>query len=73
MAATSWNGWGMARGSCTVHIWNDSAEGDEADPKAGTRVNERLEHEESLYSAPRQTGQTGAGARSFVDEDYDDG
>jgi len=53
MTATSWSGWSMSTGTCTTHIWNDGAEEDEADPHVGIRVNERLEYEESLYSAQR--------------------
>ncbi|KAI9778257.1 MAG: hypothetical protein M1839_008281 [Geoglossum umbratile] len=55
IAATSWNGWGMSTGTCTTHTWNDGVEEGEADPNKSIRVNERLEHKESLYSAPEQT------------------
>ncbi len=51
-AATSWNGNGMARGTCTVHSWNDGASEDEAEPRMGMSVNERLEEGPSLdYSS----------------------
>jgi WD repeat-containing protein 23 len=69
IAASSWNGWGMDYGTCTTHIWNDDIEGAEAGPRVGTRVNERLEHEERLYSRP---GHTRAGAESYVGDDSDD-
>ncbi|KXT15556.1 hypothetical protein AC579_6532 [Pseudocercospora musae] len=29
IAATSWNGWDHGLGTCTVHSWNDGADGDE--------------------------------------------
>ena len=47
--ATSWNGWGTAQGTCTVHTWNDGVEDDEAEPKIGRRVNAQLQHDERLY------------------------
>jgi len=56
----------MSTGTCTMHIWNDGVEEDKADPKVGIRVNERLEHEENLYSAPRQISQSRGRARPFV-------
>ncbi|KAF2109171.1 WD40-repeat-containing domain protein [Lophiotrema nucula] len=49
VAATSWNGWGTAQGTCTVHTWNDGVEDDEAEPKIGRRVNAQLQHDERLY------------------------
>jgi WD repeat-containing protein 23 len=39
----------MSRGTVTVHSWNDGADDDEAEPKMGLRVNDRLQHDESLY------------------------
>jgi len=50
IAASSWNGYGMSSGSVTVHSWNDGAEDDEAEPKMGIRVNDKLSHDPSLYS-----------------------
>ncbi|THC99275.1 hypothetical protein EYZ11_001274 [Aspergillus tanneri] len=35
LAATSWNGWGLSTGTCTLHTWNDSAAEDEGDPPVG--------------------------------------
>ncbi|KAK1144877.1 hypothetical protein N8T08_004890 [Aspergillus melleus] len=35
LAATSWNGWGLSTGTCTLHSWNDSAADDEGDPPLG--------------------------------------
>lgn len=39
----------MSTGTCTVHSWNDGAEEDEAEPKMGLRVNQKLEVDPSLY------------------------
>ena len=47
--ATSWNGWGMSTGTCTIHTWNDNARDEEADPEMATRVDEQLQHSEELY------------------------
>ena len=51
MTASAWNGYGMSTGTCTVHSWNDGAEEDEAEPKMGLRVNQKLEYDPSLYAA----------------------
>ena len=51
IVASAWNGYGMEGGSCTVHSWNDGAEDDEAEPKMGYRVNERLLADHDLYDA----------------------
>ncbi|QVM10571.1 hypothetical protein D8B26_005229 [Coccidioides posadasii str. Silveira] len=48
LAATSWNGWGMSMGTCTVHSWNDDALDDEGDPPLGQSYNARLEYVESF-------------------------
>ena len=55
--ATSWNGWGGATGTCTVHSWSDDAEGqeDESGIPVGQRVNERLEADPSFYDCPQGT------------------
>lgn len=42
MAATSWNGWGMSAGTCTIHSWNDGLETDEGSPAMGQSVDQRL-------------------------------
>lgn len=51
----------MSTGTCTTHSWNDGADEDEASPKMGLRVNERLEHDEALYEnfgqKPRRSSQ----------------
>ena len=42
-AASSWNGYGMDQGTCSVHSWNEAQDQeDEAEPKMGLRVNEKL-------------------------------
>lgn len=43
----------MSTGTCTTHSWNDGAEDDDADPKMGLRVNERLELDDDLYENSR--------------------
>lgn len=39
----------MSTGTCTLHSWNDGAEDDEAEPKMGLRVNEKLEVDARFY------------------------
>ena len=51
--ATSWNGWGMATGTCTVHTWNGGIKGDEADAGMGSRVDEHLQYNEDLFENSR--------------------
>ena len=43
----------MSTGTCTVHSWNDGAEEDEAEPKMGLRVNQKLEVDPSFYASPQ--------------------
>lgn len=40
--ATSWNGWAMTAGTCSVHSWNDDASGDEGDPPMGRNYDSEL-------------------------------
>ncbi|KAJ5885139.1 hypothetical protein N7495_009649 [Penicillium taxi] len=42
VAATSWNGWGLSSGTCTIHSWNDGAKDDEGDPPIGKSYNDKL-------------------------------
>ncbi|TQS33951.1 hypothetical protein Golomagni_05689 [Golovinomyces magnicellulatus] len=42
IVASSWHGHGSDIGTCTVHSWNDGANDDEAEPKMGRRVDEKL-------------------------------
>jgi WD repeat-containing protein 23 len=44
----------MSTGTCTVHSWNDGAEDDEAEPKMGLRVDERLVADPDLYRDTEQ-------------------
>lgn len=53
IVASAWNGYGMSTGTCTVHSWNDGAEEDEAEPKMGLRVNQKLEVDPRLYARER--------------------
>ncbi|KAL1959638.1 hypothetical protein VTO42DRAFT_1673 [Malbranchea cinnamomea] len=48
IAATSWNGWDMTTGTCTLHSWDDDASDDEGDPPLNRNYNSRLEYVESL-------------------------
>ncbi|PGH26657.1 hypothetical protein AJ80_01603 [Polytolypa hystricis UAMH7299] len=42
VAATSWSGWGMGNGTCTVHTWNDDAPSDEGEPALGLNYDAEL-------------------------------
>ncbi|KAJ5572537.1 hypothetical protein N7450_009521 [Penicillium hetheringtonii] len=44
MAATSWNGWGLSSGTCTVHSWNNGAKDDEGDPPIGKSYDDKLRY-----------------------------
>lgn len=56
-SATSWNGWGMSTGTCTIHTWNDNARDEGANPEMATRVDEQLQHNEELYErSPSRNG-----------------
>ncbi len=52
--ATSWNGWGMATGTVSLHSWNDGAEDDEALPEMSSNYNARLDPREDFNSAMRR-------------------
>ncbi|RDW77419.1 hypothetical protein BP6252_05472 [Coleophoma cylindrospora] len=56
IAASAWSGYGMSTGTCTVHSWNDGAKEDEAEPKMGLRVNQKLERDPNFYEdeSPRR-------------------
>ena len=63
--ATSWNGYGIATGACTIHSWNDGASDDEGEPKMGRRISHTLEHDEALYNRPsNRSNQRGGRVRS---------
>ena len=53
--ATSWNGYGMQTGTCTVHSWTDNAEDDEGLPAMGIRINEKLVHDDEYYQTDQTT------------------
>ncbi|GAB1195880.1 hypothetical protein APSETT444_005145 [Aspergillus pseudonomiae] len=42
LAATSWNGWGLSTGTCTVHSWNGGAAEDEGTPPVSKNYDCRL-------------------------------
>ena len=60
VAATSWNGYGMETGTCSVHSWNDGAEDDEGEPRMGERVDARLNYDPMLH--PQTARRRGGGA-----------
>lgn len=68
----------MSTGTCTVHSWNDGAEEDEAEPKMGLRVNQKLEVDPSFYSSPegeqppRRSLRTLRGLRTVLHAEDDD-
>lgn len=65
----------MGSGSCSVHSWADGAVEDDAEPKMGVRVDERLEHAEDLYEttvAQRAQRAARAGLRPGPRRDLDE-
>lgn len=46
----------MSTGTCTVHSWNDGAKDDEAEPRLGLRLNQKLERDPNFYEdeSPRR-------------------
>ncbi|PYI25050.1 WD repeat protein [Aspergillus indologenus CBS 114.80] len=42
VAATSWNGWGLSTGTCTLHTWNDGATSDEGSPPLARNYDSKL-------------------------------
>ncbi|KAK2757330.1 hypothetical protein FQN54_004844 [Arachnomyces sp. PD_36] len=81
LAATSWNGWGMTTGTCSIHSWNDDADEDEGDPPLGKSYDSQLR---PLLREPPTgggvAGRSGHGLRShavranrvFVGDDDDE-
>ncbi|KAF4630590.1 hypothetical protein G7Y89_g7547 [Cudoniella acicularis] len=65
IVASAWSGYGMSTGTCTVHSWNDGAEDDEAEPKMGLRVNQKLEVDPAFYPSPERRYYTRARANAF--------
>lgn len=58
--ATSWNGWGLSSGTCTLHTWNDSAAEDEGDPPVGKSYDSKLQYVQQFndYKERRGPGST---------------
>ena len=63
VAATSWNGYSLNQGTCSVHSWNDGVEVDEADPPMGLMVNDKLIPDSSLNESRGASAQTLAAQR----------
>lgn len=63
--ATSWNGYGMSHGTCTVHTWNDGLDVDEGEPAMGYRVDAQLRQqrfeEPAEEEGPRRSARAAAG------------
>ncbi|MCJ1332970.1 hypothetical protein MMC10_009664 [Thelotrema lepadinum] len=74
IAATSWNGWGMSTGTCSVHSWSDGAVDDDQEDNVAKRVNHRLETDPSFYDQPtdRQSRRAGLRSRAVGREENDD-
>lgn len=83
--ATSWNGWGMATGTVSVHSFSDGMDDDEGMPSMSSNYNARLDLREDFNSsahATRTFGGTGftervlrsrvVPARQFSDEEDTD-
>jgi WD repeat-containing protein 23 len=49
--ASAWNGYGLSMGTVTSHSWNDGAEDDEAEPRMGLRLSEKLEQNPRYYES----------------------
>ncbi|KAI3583152.1 WD40-repeat-containing domain protein [Fusarium oxysporum f. sp. albedinis] len=48
LVASAWNGYNMARGTCTLHSYNDNVD-DEGEPPMGQSVNHLLKEQPELY------------------------
>lgn len=72
IAASSWNGYGMSCGTVTSHSWNDGMNDDEAEPRMGLRVDDKLQHDESLYRAQPRSTRAMRRALGIDDDDDDD-
>ncbi|OAX80673.1 hypothetical protein ACJ72_04988 [Emergomyces africanus] len=79
IAATSWNGWGMSTGTCSVHTWNDGADLDEGGVPLGQSYNSKLEplrpnNNRAADGGARFTGHiiSSGGIASFIALDDDD-
>ncbi|KAJ5377477.1 LEC14B protein [Penicillium cataractarum] len=84
IAATSWNGWGLSSGTCTIHSWNDGADEDEGDRSIGRCYDHKLRplpeynhYQDDSSPSPehrrtRRTLRSRPVARLDTDEDDDD-
>ena len=61
--ATSWNGYGMSTGTCTIHSWKDGSADDETE-KMAIRVNHKLEPDPAYHDGSSARRPTRAGLRS---------
>ncbi|KAJ4507583.1 hypothetical protein HRR83_004163 [Exophiala dermatitidis] len=69
LAATSWNGWGMATGTVSLHSWNDGNQDDEADPPMASNYNARLDRREDFDFAARRARLGFDGGNGVPDDD----
>ncbi|KAJ5965685.1 hypothetical protein N7481_012399 [Penicillium waksmanii] len=74
--ATSWNGWGLSSGTCTVHSWNNGAKDDEGDPPIGKSYDDKLRYvpefnhyREHAPPPRRRPLRSRPVRRRFIDED----
>lgn len=64
--ATSWNGWGMATGTVSVHSFSDGMDDDEGTPSMSSNYNARLDLREDFNSSAHATrGARGVATRTF--------
>ncbi|CAG8043261.1 unnamed protein product [Penicillium salamii] len=76
--ATSWNGWGLSTGTCTVHSWNDGASADEGYPPLGKSYDDKLRYvpefndyrDNAPFGRPQRPLRSRP-VRRMVDEDAD--
>lgn len=52
--ATSWSGYGMSSGTCSIHSWNEGTEDDESGISMGRRVNHQLEPQRQSLNNPNR-------------------
>ena len=63
----------METGTVTAHSWNDGAEDDEAEPKMGIRVDDKLRDDPRFYmpSADSMRARVRAARRHAAEDDSD--
>ncbi|PYH94170.1 WD40 repeat-like protein [Aspergillus ellipticus CBS 707.79] len=69
LAATSWNGWGLSTGTCTLHTWNDGVDGDEGDPPIAGNYDSKLNPVPEFNSFKERTMRSRPVPRSGMDDD----